>query len=201
MDWNRARVYLSRKDKVISKIIKKYDGKLTSRKDPFYSLCKSIVGQQVSVASADAVWTKLEGICISVTPKKILELNDDDFKYCGFSRQKKTYITELANNFINKKFDLNKLRRMSDEEAISYLSENKGIGRWSAEMFLLFNQNRTNIFPLQDIGFLKAISKNYKIQYPPSDKYLIYLKKIWHPYCSVATWYMWRTVDPDIVQY
>ena len=90
---------------------------------------------------------------------------------------------------------------MSDEEAIGYLSENKGIGRWSAEMFLLFNQNRANIFPLQDIGFLKAISKNYKIQYPPSDKYLIYLKKIWHPYCSVATWYMWRTVDPDIVQY
>ncbi len=201
MDWNQARKYLSRKDKILSKIMKQYSGKLVSRKDPFYSLCKSIVGQQVSVASADSVWLKLESKCISITPEKILKLSKNDLRNCGFSRQKIEYIHGLADNFIKKNFNIKKLKYMNDNDAIKYLSKNKGIGRWSSEMFLLFNQNRLNIFPIQDIGFLKAISKNYKLYYPPSEKYLIYFKKLWSPYCSVATWYMWRTVDPDIVQY
>ena len=201
MDWDQARLYLSRKDKILSKIMRKYSGKLISRNDPFYSLSKSIVGQQVSVASADSVWLKLESKCHKITPEKILQLNRNDLKKCGFSRQKIEYIQELANNFIKQKFDIKKLKYMNDNDAIDYLSKNKGIGRWSSEMFLLFNQNRLNIFPVQDIGFLKAISKNYKLYYPPSEKYLIYFKNLWSPYCSVATWYMWRTVDPDIVQY
>ena len=201
MDWNQARLYLSRKDKTLSKIMRQYSGKLISRNDPFYSLCKSIVGQQVSVASADSVWLKLESKCHKITPEKILQLSRNDLKKCGFSRQKIEYIQGLANNFIKQKFDIKKLKYMNDNDAIEYLSKNKGIGRWSSEMFLLFNQNRLNIFPVQDIGFLKAISKNYKLHYPPSEKYLIYFKKLWSPYCSVATWYMWRTVDPDIVQY
>ena len=159
------------------------------------------MGQQVSIASADSVWLKLESKCHKITPEKILQLSRNDLKKCGFSRQKIEYIQGLANNFIKQKFDIKKLKHMNDNDAIDYLSKNKGIGRWSSEMFLLFNQNRLNIFPVQDIGFLKAISQNYKLHYPPSEKYLIYFKKLWRPYCSVATWYMWRTVDPDIVQY
>lgn len=201
MLWNQARKYLCMKDRKLSRIIRKYDGKLESRNNPFYSLCKSIVGQQVSVASADAVWNRLLSKCKKITPENINNLKINDLKDCGFSRQKIIYITELSKNFINKKFNINKLKKMRDDEAIDYLSLNKGIGRWSSEMFLLFNQNRLNIFPIQDIGFLRAISNTYKFNYPPNDKQLALLKKRWSPYCSVATWYMWRTVDPEIVQY
>ena len=157
MLWNQARKYLCMKDKKLSRIIRKYDGKLESRNNPFYSLCKSIVGQQVSVASADAVWNRLLSKCKKITPENINNLKINDLKDCGFSRQKIIYITELSQNFINKKFNINKLKKMKDDEAIDYLSLNKGIGRWSSEMFLLFNQNRLNIFPIQDIGFLRAI--------------------------------------------
>ena len=138
MYWNQARLYLSRKDKILSKIMRQYSGKLISRNDPFYSLCKSIVGQQVSVASADSVWLKLEYKCKKITPEKILQLSKNDLKKCGFSRQKIEYIQELANNFIKQKFDIKKLKYMNDNDAIEYLSKNKGIGRWSSEMFLLF---------------------------------------------------------------
>ena len=201
MLWTHARISLSLKDKIIAKIIRKYDGELITKNDPFYSLCKSIVGQQVSVASAEAVWRRLNIKIKQITPKNIKNLSDKELKSCGFSRQKITYIKELANNFINKSFNLNKLKNMNDEDAINYLSLNKGIGKWSSEMFLLFNQNRLNIFPIQDIGFLKGISKNYKIKYPPNQKYLNLLRNKWNPYCSVGTWYIWRTVDPEIVQY
>ena len=201
MLWTHARISLSLKDKIIAKIIRKYDGELITKNNPFYSLCKSIVGQQVSVASAEAVWRRLNIKIKQITPKNIRNLSDKELKSCGFSRQKITYIKELANNFINKNFNLNKLKNMNDEDAINYLSLNKGIGKWSSEMFLLFNQNRLNIFPIQDIGFLKGISKNYKIQYPPNQKYLNLLRNKWNPYCSVGTWYIWRTVDPEIVQY
>jgi len=201
MLWTHARISLSLKDKIIAKIIRKYDGELITKNDPFYSLCKSIVGQQVSVASAEAVWRRLNIKIKQITPKNIGNLSEKELKSCGFSRQKIIYIKELANNFINKNFNLNKLKNMNDEDAINYLSLNKGIGKWSSEMFLLFNQNRLNIFPIQDIGFLKGISKNYKIQHPPNQKYLNLLRNRWNPYCSVGTWYIWRTVDPEIVQY
>ena len=121
------------KDKELSRIIRKYD--VESRNNPFYSLCKSIVGQQVSVASADAVWNRLLSKCKEITPENINNLKINDLKDCGFSRQKIIYITELSKNFINKKFNINKLKKMRDDEAIDYLSLNKGIGRWSSEMF------------------------------------------------------------------
>jgi DNA-3-methyladenine glycosylase II len=199
--WLKAKKYLCKKDKRLSKIISSHDGHLSTKKDPFYSLCKSIVGQQISVQSADSVWRKLVKRCNRISPRNISKLGKQDLLDCGLSRQKSEYIKLLSLNFMNKNFKTSKLKNLEDEQAIAYLCINKGIGKWTAEMFLIFNQNRQNIFPIQDIGLLKAISKNYKTLYPPSETELEKFKKRWSPYCTVATWYMWRSIDPLPVEY
>jgi len=122
-------------------------------------------------------------------------------KKCGLSRQKVLGIQSLAKQIINKSFNPKLINRMSDEEAINYLSNLRQIGRWSAEMILLFTYNRSNIWPIQDIGLLRAISKNYKKKYLPPEKFVYLLKKRFSPYCSVATWYLWRSIDPEPIQY
>ncbi len=199
--WNLAKKTLSKKDKVLKKIISTYRGTLVSRSDPFFSLCKSIIGQQISVQAANSVWKKFELIVKKITPKHVLELNKRQLASCGLSRQKIEYLKILATSFFNKTINISKLKKMNDEDAIQYLIQLKGIGRWTAEMFLFFNQLRPNIFPVQDIGLLKAISKNYKTKYPPSAAKLDLLKKNWSPYSTVATWYMWRSIDPTPVKY
>ena len=199
--WGLAKKTLSKKDKVLKKIIKMYKGNLVSRSDPFFSLCKSIVGQQISVQAANSVWKKLFLKSKKITPKNILSLNKRQLSSCGLSRQKIEYLKILSKKFKDKSIDIKKLKKMSDEDAIKYLIQIKGVGRWTAEMFLFFNQLRPNIFPIQDIGLLKAISKNYKIKYPPSSTKLSSLKKTWSPYATVATWYMWRSIDPVPVKY
>ena len=199
--WLKAKKYLSEKDKELSRIIKTYEGFLSTRNDPFYSLCKSIVGQQISVQAANSVWNKLSDKCKTVSPENVNRLQRTDLLKCGLSRQKVEYIKVLSKNFLNKSFSVSKLKKLNDEDAIKYLCTNKGIGVWTAEMFLMFNQNRPNIFPEQDIGLLKAISKNYKTDYPPSKEELKRFKKKWDPYCSVATWYLWRSIDPVAVEY
>ena len=199
--WSLAKKTLSKKDKVLKKIILNYSGSLVSRKDPFYSLCKSIIGQQISVQSANAVWKKFSQAAKKIKPKNILDLNKRQLASCGLSRQKIEYLKILAKNFYEKTIDMKKLKKMNDEDAIKYLTQMKGIGRWTAEMFLFFNQLRPDIFPVQDIGLLKAISKNYKTKYPPSTKQLNKLKNTWSPFATVATWYMWRSIDPTPVKY
>ena len=199
--WSLAKKTLSKKDKVLKKIIKTYKGNLVSRSDPFFSLCKSIVGQQISVQAADSVWKKLSSKSKKITPKNILKLSKKQLSSCGLSRQKIEYLKILSKKFHDKSIDIKELKKMNDEDAIKYLSQIKGVGRWTAEMFLFFNQLRPNIFPVQDIGLLKAISKNYKTKYPPSISKLSNLKKIWSPYATVATWYMWRSIDPVPVKY
>lgn len=199
--WERAKKYLSQKDTKLSKIIQSHEGCLTTKSDPFYSLCKSIIGQQISVKAADSVWNKLTKKCKRISPKRINELKKTDLLICGLSRQKAEYLRVLSDNFLNKSFNVSRLKTMGDEEVIKYLCKNKGIGIWTAEMFLIFNQNRPNIFPEQDIGLLKAISKSYKIDYPPTAEQLRKFKKKWDPYCSVATWYLWRSIDPVPVKY
>tara|TARA_Y100001936_G_scaffold239431_1_gene272556 strand:- start:605 stop:1222 length:618 start_codon:yes stop_codon:yes gene_type:complete len=199
--WTKAKQHLSKKDKRLSKIIQSHEGALSTRNNPFYSLCKSIVGQQISVQAADSVWSKLSKKCKRISPNRINELKKTELLQCGLSRQKVKYIRLLSKNFLNKKFSISKLKKMNDQDAIKYLCANKGIGVWTAEMFLMFNQNRPNIFPEQDIGLLKAISKNYKTDYPPTKEQLKRFKKKWEPYCSVATWYLWRSIDPVAVEY
>tara|TARA_B100001996_G_scaffold355156_1_gene317551 strand:- start:194 stop:811 length:618 start_codon:yes stop_codon:yes gene_type:complete len=199
--WNQAKKYLSKKDKKLNEIINSFDGYLKSRKNPFYSLCKSIIGQQISVQSAESVWKRLSKKSKRITPVNINNLSKDQILSCGVTRQKTEYLKLLSENFLNKNFSPSKLKVLDDEEAILYLCQNKGVGKWTAQMYLIFNQNRQNIFPIQDIGLLKAISRNYNTEYPPDNKKLGKFKAEWSPYCTVATWYMWRSVDPVPVEY
>ena len=204
--WNKAKKYLSKKDKVMFNLIKKYKSPsetvLTSRKDVFFSLCKSIIGQQISVAAANSVFLKFKKKCKNkITAKVVSKLTTTQLKSCGLSRQKVKGIKSLAQQVLKRKFNPKLITKMSDEEAIIYLSQLRQIGRWSAEMILLFTYNRPNIWPIQDIGLLRAISKNYKKKYLPPESYVSLLKKKFSPYCSVATWYLWRSIDPEPIQY
>ena len=201
--WNKAKKYLSKKDKVMKALIYRYrDKTLTTRKDIFFSLCKSIIGQQISVAAANSVFKKFSLLCDKrINAKRVLKIKNSQLKKCGLSRQKVNGIKNLALKIEDKTFKPKLINKMTDEEAIEYLSELRQIGRWSAEMILLFTFNRSNIWPLQDIGLLRAISNNYNKKYLPPKIFLNKLYKKFTPYCSVATWYLWRSIDDEPIQY
>ena len=201
--WNKAKSILSKKDKVMKRLINSYkDGALMTRNDVFYSLCKSIIGQQISVAAANSVFSKFKKSCKGkINARNVNKLSSQTLKRCGLSRQKVRGIKDLAKKIITKKFKPHLIKKMTDEEAIEYLSNLRQIGRWSAEMILLFTFNRSNIWPLQDIGLLRAISNNYKKKYFPPKIFLNKLYKKFTPYCSVATWYLWRSIDNEPIQY
>jgi len=204
--WNTAKKYLSKKDKIMAQLILKYKSPsetvLTSRKDIFFSLCKSIIGQQISVAAANSVFLKFKKKCNNrINAKTVKKLSFIQLKSCGLSRQKVRGIKSLSNQILDKSFNPKLIDKMSDEEAINYLSQLRQIGRWSAEMILLFTYNRSNIWPIKDIGLLRAISKNYKKKYFPPMSFVNLLNKKFTPYCSVATWYLWRSIDPEPIQY
>tara|TARA_Y100000590_G_scaffold14224_1_gene17078 strand:+ start:891 stop:1517 length:627 start_codon:yes stop_codon:yes gene_type:complete len=201
--WEKAKKILSKKDPILRRIIKKYNkGFLTTRNDPFFSLCRTIVGQQISTKAADSIWLKFEKKCKKrIIPSIVIKLSSYSLKSVGLSRQKVKYLKNIAKNFKNKSFDIKKIKKMKDEDAINYITRLKGLGVWSAEMFLMFNLNRSDIFPIKDIGMLRAISKNYKISYPPSKRFLNKISRLHAGYRTVFTWYMWRSIDPTDVEY
>ncbi|MDA9180839.1 DNA-3-methyladenine glycosylase 2 family protein [Pelagibacteraceae bacterium] len=201
--WSKAKKILSKRDKVMKNLISNYkDGNLITRNDVFFSLCKSIIGQQISVAAANSVFLKFKKKCKNkINAKTVSKLSFKGLKSCGLSRQKVKGIRDLAKRTLNKSFKPSLIKKMTDEEAIEYLSELRQIGRWSAEMILLFTFNRSNIWPLQDIGLLRAVSNNYKKKYFPPQIFLKKLHKKFSPYCSVATWYLWRSIDDEPIQY
>ena len=204
--WVRAKKNLSSKDKVMATLIKKYKSPtekiLTTRKDIFFSLCKSITGQQISVAAANSVFLKFKKKCNNkISAKVVSKLSFIQLKSCGLSKQKVKGIQSLAKQILDKTFNPRLISKMSDEEAILYLSQLRQIGRWSAEMILIFTFNRKNIWPIQDIGLLRAISNSYKKKYLPPKSFVDKLKKRFSPYCSVATWYLWRSIDNEPIQY
>ena len=201
--WNKAKKYLSKKDRIMKILIERYKHKtLTTRKDIFLSLCKSIIGQQISIAAANSVFKKFKAACNGkINPKIVKKITIQKLKKCGLSRQKAKGIKELSIKFSNRSFNPKLIKKMNDEEAIIYLSTLRQIGRWSAEMILIFTFNRENIWPIQDIGLLRAISNNYKKKYLPPKNFVSFLKNRFSPYCSVATWYLWRSIDNEPVQY
>ncbi len=201
--WTKAKKILSRKDKVMKKLINNYkDGNLITRNDVFFSLCKSIIGQQISVAAANSVFLKFKKKCKNkINARTINKLSFNSLKSCGLSKQKVKGIKDLAKRTLDKSFKPSLIKNMTDEEAIEYLSNLRQIGRWSAEMILLFTFNRSNIWPLQDIGLLRAVSNNYNKKYFPPKSFLDKLYKKFTPYCSVATWYLWRSIDNEPIQY
>jgi DNA-3-methyladenine glycosylase II len=201
--WQKAKRILSKRDPVLREIIKKYQkGFLTTKNNPFFSLCRTIVGQQISIKAADSIWSRFEKKCTKrIVPKTVLKLSSQTLKNAGLSHQKVSYLKNVAKSFRNKSFSVRELKKMNDKEAINYVTQLKGLGIWSAEMFLMFNLNRPDIFPVQDIGLLRAISKNYKTSYPPSKRFLDKISKLHAGYRTVFTWYMWRSIDPTDVEY
>ena len=200
--WQKAKKALSSKDKKLSKIIESYPlDFLFSKSDPFFTLARSIVGQQISVKAAQSVWDRLEIKIKKINPKVIVKTHSNTLKSIGLSRQKVNYLKNLADAFIEKKIKINMWDKMNDEEIIQDLIQIKGIGRWTAEMFLIFNLCRADIFPLDDIGMVRGLCKLYKIPYPSDREKIIKIGEKWKPFRSVATWYLWRSLDPIPVEY
>ena len=198
-NWEVATKELSRNDPVIMKIIKLYSGdKMQLKNNAFLTLVRSVVGQQISVKAADSVWKKLEELCReSIEPERIKSFSEDELRGAGLSRSKANYIQNIAKSDILE-VDWSNL---DDEEAINLLCKIKGIGRWTAEMFLIFHLARPNILPLGDIGLIKAIELNYNNGEKMSKEELEAYGQKWSPWCTVATWYLWRSLDPIPVNY
>ena len=201
--WYKAKKILSKRDPVFKKIVKKYNkGFLTTKNKPFFSLCRTIVGQQISTKAADAIWLRFEEKCKKkINPETILKIPSRTLKSAGLSRQKVSYLKNIAKSFKNRSFDIEGLKKMNDKDAIDHITKLKGLGIWSAQMFLMFNLNRADMYPTGDIGLLRAISLNYKTTYPPSKRFLDKISNLHTGYRSVLTWYMWRSIDPVDVEY
>ena len=200
--WNKAKKQFSKRDKVMKKLLSVYKGHLTTRNNFFYSLTRSIISQQISVSAADSVFSKFEKKCKGkINPKIVSKLSITDLRRCGLSRMKALGIKSLADKILDKSFNPKLIKKMSDEEAINYLSSLRQIGRWSSEMVLIFFYNRPNIWPVQDIGLLRAISNNYKKKYLPPKSFVNKLQKKFSPYCTLAVMALWYSVDNEPVQY
>ena len=197
--WKDAIETLTKQDKILGNIIWKYDEeKLKLRGKPFETLARSIVGQQISVKAADSVWTKLEKLCDGKIEKmKISDMSEQSMKSAGLSRQKTNYLKNVANSDV---LDTD-WRKLSDEKSIKKLCEIKGVGVWTAEMFLIFNLGRPNIFPVGDIGLVRAIELHYYDNKRVDLSKIKKFKEKWSPWCTVATWYLWRSIDPVPVEY
>ena len=201
--WEEACVELMKQDRILRKLIPKYDdGILGSRGDAFTTLARSIVGQQISVAAAQSVWNRtLETLSHEVTPKRVLDPKHDALRASGLSMRKVEYIRDLADHFHHGRLQTERWPKMDDEELIKELSAIRGIGRWTAEMFLIFNLMRPNVLPLDDIGLIRAISINYFSGEPVTRHEAREVAANWAPWRTVATWYMWRSIDPIPVEY
>ena len=200
--WSAAKKELKKKDKKLGKIIDKYHQDfLFSKSDPFLTLARSIVGQQISVKAAQSVWEKLISKVKKISPKIIKDTHTNQLKAASLSRQKALYLKNLAYAFINNDLKVNLWDKMNDDEIINDLIKIKGIGKWTAEMFLIFNLCRPDVLPLDDIGMIKGLCKIHNLKYPPKKEKIIEIGQIWKPYRSVATWYLWRSLDPIPVEY
>ena len=201
--WEQACIELMKHDRILKKLIPKYgSGFLRTRGDAFTTLARSIVGQQISVAAAQSVWSKvLLASKNKINPKNILTLSIDDLRAAGLSGRKVEYIRDLAEHFDSGRLHANQWKGMEDEAIIKELCGIRGVGRWTAEMFLIFNMIRPNILPLDDAGLIKAISVNYFSGEPVSRHEAREVAANWAPWRTVATWYMWRSIDPKPVEY
>lgn len=200
--WEDARKYLARRDRVMKRLIPQYgEACLQSRGDAFTTLARSIVGQQISVKAAQSVWERFEKLPKRMTPANVLKLKVDDMRAAGLSARKIEYLVDLALHFDSGAIHVDAWRTMEDEEIITELVGIRGIGRWTAEMFLIFHLMRPNVLPLDDVGLITGISKNYFSGDPVSRSDAREVAAAWNPYCSVATWYIWRSLDPLPVAY
>ncbi|MEY4364249.1 MAG: hypothetical protein RLZZ24_1601 [Pseudomonadota bacterium] len=200
--WAQACQHLMKKDRVMKRLIPKFgDASLQSRGDAFVTLARSIVGQQISVKAAQSVWDKFAKLPRRITPGNVLKLKVDDMRAAGLSARKVEYLVDLALHFDSGALHIKKWHDMDDESIIAELVAIRGIGRWTAEMFLIFHLMRPNVLPLDDLGLINGISKNYFSGEAVSRSDAREVAAAWSPYCSVATWYIWRSLDPLPVDY
>ena len=198
-EWDKAVTDLSKNDDIIGKIITDYPKeRMEMKNDTLHTLVRSVVGQQISVRAADAIWNRLDEACNnSITENNLLELSIEDMRKTGLSNTKSNYII----NIVNANLSELEWEDMSDEEVSNELCKIKGIGPWTADMFLIFRLGRTNVLPLGDIGLVNAINLHYNNKEKLSKEELMKFKEKWSPWCSIATWYMWRSLDPVPVEY
>lgn len=200
--WQEAIAYLTSQDPIIAELIVSYpEGGLHNYHNGFYTLTRAIVGQQISVKSADAIWARFASLLGSFSPETYLQLDPEQLRNCGLSRQKIAYIRNLAEAWQQGLLTPQLWNQMSDREIMKQLMEIRGIGIWTAEMFLIFHLHRPDILPLGDLGLLNAIKLHYNQGQPLSKAQIQEIAKSWQPYRTVATWYLWRSLDPVVVQY
>jgi DNA-3-methyladenine glycosylase II len=206
--WNDATRHLSRQCPTLKTLISRYKGEmLVPREDGFYSLLRAIVGQQISVKAADSVWAKVEKTVKPLSPQKLLSTPDEALRACGLSGQKVAYARNIAEFYKNRKTHAAAWEGHTDEEVIAALTTIKGIGSWTAEMFLMFHLARPNVLPLKDLGLLKAMNLYYVKEEKLAGKKWLSAEEYkaiaapWAPYQTVATWYLWRALDPVPVAY
>lgn len=195
--WAEACKHLVKKDRVMKRLIPQFgDACLQTRGDAFGTLARSIVGQQISVKAAQSVWAKFSALPKKVTPANVLRLKVDDMRAAGLSTRKVEYLVDLAIHFDAGTVHVKDWAAMDDEAIIEELVAIRGIGRWTAEMFLIFYLMRPNVLPLDDVGLITGISQNYFSGESVSRSDAREVAAAWSPYCSVATWYIWRSLDP-----
>lgn len=200
--WQQASIELAQGDSVLASLVERFSGSsLVSRGDPFATLARSIVGQQISVKAADSVWRRFVAALPSLTPAEVLATEPDILRRCGLSVRKVEYVGDLARHFTTGQIHVSHWSAMSDAEIIAELTAVRGIGVWTAEMFLIFNQLRPDVFPLDDIGLQKAVARHYCQGARPARHQLAMYGERWRPWRSVATWYLWRSLDPVPVDY
>ena len=200
--WAAACEHLMRKDRVLRRLVPKFPGAaMETRGDPFVTLARSVVGQQISVKAAQSVWTRFSGLMKTVKPAQVLKLSTEEMRGAGLSARKVEYLQDLATYFQTGKVSVKQWHLMEDEAIITELVAIRGIGRWTAEMFLMFYLLRPDVLPLDDVGLLNGISKLYFSGEPVSRSEVRDLARAWEPYRSVATWYIWRSLDPEPVAY
>lgn len=200
--WQQAGAELAARDPVMAKLVVAHSGlSLQSRGDAFATLARSIVGQQISVKAADSVWARTLARVESITPQAFLATAADELAACGLSRRKVEYLQDLSRHFTQGNMHTLAWNEMDDETIIAELVAVRGIGQWTAEMFLIFNLMRPDVLPVDDIGLLRAIGLHYFDGIQPKPAQVRQLGETWRPWRSVATWYLWRSLDPVPVEY
>jgi DNA-3-methyladenine glycosylase II len=197
--WDRACADLVKRDRILKRLIPKFGPvHLVNGGDPFVTLARSVVGQQISVQAAQAMWERIELACPKVSPQQFRKLGHDKLVACGLSKRKSEYLLDLAQHFVSGALHVDKWMSMDDEAVIAELTQIRGIGRWTAEMFLIFNLSRPDVLPLDDLGLIRAISVNYFSGEPVTRSEAREVAANWEPWRTVATWYMWRSLDGPI---
>ncbi|NLD68634.1 MAG: DNA-3-methyladenine glycosylase 2 family protein [Limnobacter sp.] len=199
--WDQACAELCSRDAVMARLIPACGPiHLVARGDPFTTLARAIVGQQISVKAAASVWNRFDAACRQVSPQRVARMRIETLRGCGLSQRKAEYVKDLARHFVSGEVDPSHWPERDDESIIEELVAVRGIGRWTAEMFLIFNLLRPDVLPVDDLGLVRGIEKNYRNGESVSRTEARQIGESWRPWRTVATWYLWRSLEPGTAE-